>query len=114
MTTRNQNAGIAAALLGLAGGLFAWWRYNNATPEEKERLKNKVNELKTAEKKYEEIVEEYKILETKGKESVRALIKEHESQTALNAEKFKRGCETLEKNFQKHCQYFYFLLIKRS
>ena len=40
MTTRNQNAGIAAALLGLAGGLFAWWRYNNATPEEKERLKN--------------------------------------------------------------------------
>ena len=47
MTTRNQNAGIAAALLGLAGGLFAWWRYNNATPEEKERLKNKVNELGT-------------------------------------------------------------------
>ena len=46
-------------------------------------------------------MEEYKILETKGKESVRALIKEHESQTALNAEKFKRGCETLEKNFQK-------------
>ena len=64
-------------------------------------FENKVNELKTAEKKYEEIVEEYKILETKGKESVRALIKEHESQTALNAEKFKRGCETLEKNFQK-------------
>ena len=47
MTTRNQNAGIAAALLGLAGGLFAWWRYNNASPEEKERLKNKVNELGT-------------------------------------------------------------------
>ena len=47
MTARNQNAGIAAALLGLAGGLFAWWRYNNATPEEKERLKNKVNELST-------------------------------------------------------------------
>ena len=47
MTTRNQNAGIAAALLGLAGGLFAWWRYNNATPEEKERLKNKVNEQGT-------------------------------------------------------------------
>ena len=47
MTARNQNAGIAAALLGLAGGLFAWWRYNNATPEEKERLKNKVNELGT-------------------------------------------------------------------
>ncbi len=47
MITRNQNAGIAAALLGLAGGLFAWWRYNNATPEEKARLKNKVNELGT-------------------------------------------------------------------
>ena len=47
MTTRNQNAGIASALLGLAGGLFAWWRYYNATPEEKERLKNKVNELGT-------------------------------------------------------------------
>ncbi|RXG15223.1 hypothetical protein DSM03_102543 [Leeuwenhoekiella aestuarii] len=47
MTTRNQNAGIAAALLGLAGGLFAWWKYNNATPEEKERLKNKVNDLGT-------------------------------------------------------------------
>ncbi|MEH6656513.1 hypothetical protein [Leeuwenhoekiella marinoflava] len=45
MTTRNQNAGIAAALLGLAGGLFAWWKYNNATPEEKERLKSKVNDL---------------------------------------------------------------------
>lgn len=61
----------------------------------------KVEELKSYEKKYEEMAEEYKILETKGKESLRMLVEEHESQTALNAEEFKRGCESLERNFQK-------------
>ena len=42
-------------------------------------------------------MEEYKILETKGKESVRALHQGARSQTALNAEKFKRGCGVREK-----------------
>lgn len=47
MTTRNQKTGIAAAVLGLAGGLFAWYKYKNSTPEEKENIKRKLNEAGT-------------------------------------------------------------------
>ena len=69
-------------------------------------VESKDEKLKSMEIKYEEMLNEYKTLETKGKESVRALMEEHESQTALNAEKFKRGCESLERNFQKESLFY--------
>jgi len=34
------------ALLGLAGGAFAYWKYKNLSPEEKADLKQKVTHLK--------------------------------------------------------------------
>lgn len=33
------------ALLGLAGGAFAYWKYKNLSPEEKEALKTKAKEV---------------------------------------------------------------------
>ena len=69
-------------------------------------VESKDEKLKSMEIKYEEMLNEYKTLETKGKESVRALMEEHESQTALNAEKFKRGCESLERNFKKESLFY--------
>jgi uncharacterized protein YjbJ (UPF0337 family) len=33
------------ALLGLAGGAFAYWKYKNLSPEEKERLKEKARKV---------------------------------------------------------------------
>lgn len=32
------------ALVGLAAGAFAFWKYKNMTPEEKQQLKSKVSE----------------------------------------------------------------------
>ncbi len=44
MKTTNKKTGLLA-LLGLAaGGAFAWWKYNTATPEEKAKIKGKINE----------------------------------------------------------------------
>jgi len=39
----NKGKGILA-LLGVAAGAFAFWKYKNMTPEEKQRLKDKANE----------------------------------------------------------------------
>ncbi len=33
------------ALLGLAGGAFAYWKYKNLSPEEKEELKRKAKKV---------------------------------------------------------------------
>ena len=33
------------ALLGLAGGAFAYWKYKNLSPEEKEELKQKARKV---------------------------------------------------------------------
>jgi lipopolysaccharide biosynthesis glycosyltransferase len=33
------------ALLGLAGGAFAYWKYKNLSPEEKEALKQKAKDF---------------------------------------------------------------------
>lgn len=35
------------ALLGLGAGLFAWWKYRNLTPTQKEELHNKVKDVGT-------------------------------------------------------------------
>ncbi|QIE58429.1 YtxH domain-containing protein [Rasiella rasia] len=40
---RSQKAGLAALIgAGIAGGL-AYWKYKTMSPEEKEQLKNRVN-----------------------------------------------------------------------
>ena len=39
-----QKKGIAAAILGLGAGAFAWWQYKRMSPEQRQRLKSKVNE----------------------------------------------------------------------
>lgn len=38
---RNKKTGILA-LLGLAGGALAYWKYKNLTPEEKANMKAKI------------------------------------------------------------------------
>ncbi len=38
--------GKLLALLGLAGGAFAYWKYQNLSPEEKEKLKAKARKIK--------------------------------------------------------------------
>ena len=37
--------GKILALLGLAGGAFAYWKYKNLSPEEKEKLKEKARKV---------------------------------------------------------------------
>jgi len=39
----NKGKGLLA-LLGVAAGAFAFWKYKNMSPEEKQRLKNKAND----------------------------------------------------------------------
>lgn len=39
----NKGKGLLA-LLGIAAGAFAFWKYKNMTPDEKQRLKDKANE----------------------------------------------------------------------
>ncbi|HPE83147.1 MAG TPA: YtxH domain-containing protein [Aequorivita sp.] len=39
----NKGKGLLA-LLGIAAGAFAFWKYKNMSPEEKQRLKDKANE----------------------------------------------------------------------
>ncbi len=39
----NKGKGILA-LLGVAAGAFAFWKYKNMTPQEKQNLKDKANE----------------------------------------------------------------------
>ncbi len=40
----NNKKGILA-LLGIAAGAFAFWKYKNMTPAEKQRLKDKANNV---------------------------------------------------------------------
>ncbi|GER59574.1 YtxH domain-containing protein [Patiriisocius marinus] len=44
MATRNNNGKGILALLGIGAGVFAWWKYKNLSPEEKARLKGKIDE----------------------------------------------------------------------
>ncbi len=41
---KQQGKGLLA-LLGIGAGVYAWWRYNNMTPEKKQELHSKVNEV---------------------------------------------------------------------
>jgi len=84
MTTRKQNTGIAAAVLGLAGGLFAWWKYKNSSDEEKARIKGKINDLG------EKLKETYTDAEIKVKEAYDEV--EHKI-TGNDTKKFKKDVE---------------------
>lgn len=41
---KQQGKGLLA-LLGIGAGVFAWWKYKNLSPEKKEELHGKVNEV---------------------------------------------------------------------
>ncbi|TDU40064.1 fatty acid retinoid binding protein Gp-FAR-1 [Gelidibacter sediminis] len=41
---RQQGKGLLA-LLGLGAGVFAWWKYKNLSPEQKNKLHSKVNDV---------------------------------------------------------------------
>ncbi|WP_031429045.1 hypothetical protein [Flavimarina sp. Hel_I_48] len=44
MASKNTKTGLLALLGIAAGSVAAWWVYNNASPEEKARIKSKINE----------------------------------------------------------------------
>ncbi len=73
----NKGKGLLA-LLGLAGGAFAYWKYRNMSPEEKQNLKDKTNETgrKIKEKAgevEETISEKYEQLKNAAKREVNDL-----------------------------------------
>lgn len=41
---KQQGKGLLA-LLGIGAGVFAWWKYKNLSPEKKEELHAKANEV---------------------------------------------------------------------
>ena len=41
---KQQGKGLLA-LLGIGAGVYAWWKYRNLTPEKKDELHAKVNEV---------------------------------------------------------------------
>ncbi len=53
----NKGKGLLA-LLGVAAGAFAFWKYKNMSPQEKQRLKDKANETGRKIKEKVENVEE--------------------------------------------------------
>lgn len=70
----NKGKGFLA-LLGIAAGAFAFWKYKNMTPEEKQRLKDKATETgrKIKEKAGEvedTITEKYEQLKNSAKREV--------------------------------------------
>lgn len=42
---KKQNGKGLLALLGIGAGVYAWWKYNNLSPERKKELHGKVNEV---------------------------------------------------------------------
>ncbi|MEO8934463.1 MAG: YtxH domain-containing protein [Xanthomarina sp.] len=42
---KKQQGNGLLALLGIGAGVYAWWKYKNMSPEKKEELHNKVNEV---------------------------------------------------------------------
>lgn len=71
MSTSNKKAGIAA-VLGIGAGLFAMWKYQNLSPEEKEKIKATIK--KTGNKitnTYEEVEEKLSEKYTQLKDKVK-------------------------------------------
>ncbi|MEH6408688.1 MAG: YtxH domain-containing protein [Leeuwenhoekiella sp.] len=44
MASRNNKTGLLALIGIAAGGAFAWWKYNTASPEEKAKIKEKISQ----------------------------------------------------------------------
>lgn len=70
-----QKKGIAAALVGIGAGALAWWQYKRMSPEQKQRLKSKVNDAgdsikDTARNVESSISEKYDQLKNTTKEKV--------------------------------------------
>lgn len=42
---KNQQGQGLLAILGIVAGAFAWYKYKNMTPERKQELKEKVNDV---------------------------------------------------------------------
>jgi uncharacterized protein YjbJ (UPF0337 family) len=67
----NKGKGLLA-LVGLAAGAFAFWKYKNMSPEEKEQIRSKVNDTgrkikETVGEVEASISEKYDTLKTKAK-----------------------------------------------
>lgn len=46
MTNQRSNKGTGLlALLGIGAGVYAWWKYKNMSPEKKQQLHAKVNDV---------------------------------------------------------------------
>ena len=73
MASKNKKTGLLALLGIAAGGAFAWWKYKTASPEEKAKIKNSINDagskLKTAYNDMEgTVTDNYKKLKSDAKE----------------------------------------------
>ena len=44
---KKQDGKGLVALLGIGAGIYAWWKYRNMSPEQKDQLHSKVNEVGT-------------------------------------------------------------------
>lgn len=71
----NKKTGGLLALLGLAGGAFAYWKYRNMSEEEKAALKSQVKNVgkeikKTAAEVEQSVSETFADLEHKAKEEM--------------------------------------------
>ena len=71
----NKKTGGLLALLGLAGGIFAYWKYRNMSVEEKAALKTKVKDVgvkikDTAKDVEKSVTESFTGLKQKAKEEM--------------------------------------------
>lgn len=71
----NKKTGGLLALLGLAGGAFAYWKYRNMSAEEKAALKSKVKDVgvkikETASDVEKSVTETFTDLKQKAKEEM--------------------------------------------
>jgi hypothetical protein len=71
----NKRTGGILALLGLAGGAFAYWKYRNMSEEEKAALKSKVKNVgkkikETATEVEQSVSETFTDLKQKAKEEM--------------------------------------------
>lgn len=77
MSTSNKKAGVAA-VLGIGAGVFAMWKYQNLSPEDKEKIKSKIeNTGKKISDTYEEVeeklTEKFATLKDKVKQEIETL-----------------------------------------
>ncbi len=77
MSTSNKKAGLAA-VLGIGAGVFAMWKYQNLSTEDKEKIKSKIDKTSkkisdTYTEVEEKLSEKYSQLKDKVKHEVEEL-----------------------------------------